>query len=70
MIKKLTLTAEKEEIRKLNEQIINLKLEQENTDNRMKKTLEETKDLKKEYQTQIKLLSLASDSLIKELKSL
>ena len=70
MIKKLALTAEKEEIRKLNEQIINLKLEQENTDNRMKKTLEETKDLKKEYQTQIKLLSLASDSLIKELKSL
>ena len=57
MIKKLALTAEKEEIRKLNEQIINLKLEQENTDNRMKKTLEETEDLKKEYQTQIKLLS-------------
>ena len=68
--KELALISEKEEIRKLNEQIINLKLEQENTDNRMKKTLEETEDLKKEYQTQIKLLSQANDSLIKELKSL
>ena len=68
--KELALIAEKEEIRKLNEQIINLKLEQENTDNKMKKTLEETEDLKKEYQTQIKLLSQANDSLIKELKSL
>ena len=67
--KELALIAEKEEIRKLNEQIINLKLEQENTDNKMKKTLEETEDLKKEYQTQIKLLSQANDSLIKELKS-
>ena len=47
-----------------------MKLEQKNTDNRMKKTLEETEDLKKEYQTKIKLLSQASDSLIKELKSL
>ena len=28
-----------------------MKLEQENTDNKMKKTLEETEDLKKEYQT-------------------
>ena len=36
----------------------------------MKKTLEETEDLKKEYQTQIKLLSQANDSLIKELKTL
>ena len=68
--KELALIAQNEEIRKLNEQIINLKLEQENTDNKMKKTLEETEDLKKEYQTQIKLLSQANDSLIKELKSL
>jgi len=68
--KELALIAQKEEIKKLNEQIINLKLEQENTDNKMKKTLEETEDLKKEYQTQIKLLSQANDSLIKELKSL
>ena len=67
--KELALIAQKEEIKKLNEQIINLKLEQENTDNKMKKTLEETEDLKKEYQTQIKLLSQANDSLIKELKS-
>ena len=68
--KELALIAQKEEIKKLNEQIINLKLEQENTDNKMKKTLEETEDLKKEYQTQIKLLSQANDSLMNELKSL
>ena len=66
----LALASANEEIRKLNEQIINLKLEQENTNNMMKKTLEETEDLKKEYQTQIKLLSQANDSLIKELKTL
>ena len=66
----LALASANEEIRKLNEQIINLKLEQENTNNIMKKTLEETEDLKKEYQTQIKLLSQANDSLIKELKTL
>ena len=66
----LALASANEEIRKLNEQIINLKLEQENTNNKMKKTLEETEDLKKEYQTQIKLLSQANDSLIKELKTL
>ena len=66
----LALASANEEIRKLNEQIINLKVEQENTNNKMKKTLEETEDLKKEYQTQIKLLSQANDSLIKELKTL
>jgi len=36
----------------------------------MKKTNEETEDLKKEYQVQIKLLSEANDSIIKELKNL
>ena len=66
----LALFSAKEEIRQLNEQLINLKLEQENTNNKMKKTLEETEDLKKEYQTQIKLLSKANDYLIKELKTL
>ena len=35
----------------------------------MKKTLEEIEDLKKEYQTQIKLLSQANDSLLKEIKT-
>ena len=36
----------------------------------MKKTNEDTEDLKKEYQVQIKLLSEANDSIIKELKTL
>ena len=66
----LALFSAKEEIKKLNEQLINLKLEQENTNKKMKKTTEETEDLKKEYQTQIKLLSQANDSLLKEVKSL
>ena len=60
----------KEEIRKLNEQIVNLKLEQEIRNTKMKKTNEDTEDLKKEYQVQIKLLSEANDSIIKELKTL
>ena len=60
----------KEEIRKLNEQIVNLKLEQETRNTKMKKTNEDTEDLKKEYQIQIKLLSEANDSIIKELKTL
>ena len=60
----------KEEIRKLNEQIVNLKLEQETKNTKMKKTNEDTEDLKKEYQVQIKLLSEANDSIIKELKTL
>ena len=66
----MALILAKEEIRKLNEQIINLQLEQENRNNKMKKTNEETEDLKKEYQVQIKLLSEANDSIIKELKNL
>ena len=60
----------KEEIRKLNEQIVNLKLEQETRNTKMKKTNEDTEDLKKEYQVLIKLLSEANDSIIKELKTL
>ena len=36
----------------------------------MKKTIDETEDLKKEYQMQIKLLSQKNDSLLKEIKSL
>ena len=66
----IALIFAKEEIKKLNEQIINLKLEQESTNNKMKKTLDETEDLKKEYQTQIRLLSEANDSIIKEYKTL
>ena len=66
----LALSSSKEEIRKLNEQIISLKLERENINNRMKKTTEETDDLKKEYQMQIKLLSQANDTLLKENKSM
>ena len=66
----LDLSSSKEEIRKLNEQIISLKLERENINNRMKKTTEETDDLKKEYQMQIKLLSQANDTLLKENKSM
>ena len=66
----MALILAKEEIRKLNEQIINLQLEQENRNNKMKKTNEETEDLKKEYQVQIKLLSEANNSIIKELKTL
>ena len=66
----LALASAKEEIRKLNEQLINLKLEEENTNNKMKKTIDETEDLKKEYQMQIKLLSQKNDSLLKEIKSL
>ena len=66
----MALIIAKEEIRKLNEQIINLKLEQENNDNKMKKKTDESDYLKKEYQTQIKLLSEANDSIIKELKNL
>ena len=46
----------KEEIRKLNEQIVNMKLEQENANSKMT--------------TQIKLLSEANDSIIKELKNM
>jgi chromosome segregation ATPase len=65
----LALSSAKEDIRKLNEQIISLKLEQENNNKKMKKTMEETEDLKKEYQTQIKLLSQANDSLLKEIKT-
>ena len=64
------LSLAQQEIRKLNEQIINLKLEQEATNNKLKNTAQETEDLKKEYQTQIKLLSEANDSIIKEYKSL
>ena len=64
------MSSAKEEIRKLNEQIISLKLEQETTNNKMKKTLDETEDLKKEYQTQIKLLSEANDTIIKQFKEL
>ena len=66
----IALSSAKEEIRKLNEQIISLKLEQETTNNKMKKTLDETEDLKKEYQTQIKLLSEANSSQLKEIKNL
>ena len=66
----IALSSAKEEIRKLNEQIISLKLEQETTNNKMKKTLDETEDLKKEYQTQIKLLSEANDTIIKQFKEL
>jgi chromosome segregation ATPase len=66
----MALISAKEEIRKLNEQLINLKLEEENTNNKMKKTIDETEDLKKEYQMQIKLLSQKNDSLLKEIKSL
>ena len=61
------LSIAKEDIRKLNEQIIKLKLEQETATNKMNKTLDETEDLKKEYQTQIKLLSEANSSQLKEL---
>ena len=66
----MALISAKDEIRKLNEQLINLKLEEENTNNKMKKTIDETEDLKKEYQMQIKLLSQKNDSLLKEIKSL
>ena len=66
----MALISAKEEIRKLNEQLINLKLEEENTNNKMKKTIDETEDLKKEYQMQIKLLSQKNDCLLKEIKSL
>ena len=66
----IALSSAKEEIRKLNEQIISLKLEQETTNNKMKKTLDETEDLKKEYQTKIKLLSEANDTIIKQFKEL
>ena len=61
------LSIAKEDIRKLNEQIIKLKLEQETATNKMNKTLDETEDLKKEYQTQIKLLSEANSSQLKKL---
>ena len=64
------LSIAKEDIRKLNEQIIKLKLEQETATNKMNKTLDETEDLKKEYQTQIKLLSEANSSQLKEIKNL
>ena len=60
----------KEEIRKLNEQIVNMKLEQENANSKMTNTIDQNEYLKKEYQTQIKLLSEANDSIIKELKNM
>ena len=66
----LALGSAREEIRKLNDQILSLKIEQESNNNKMKKTTEETDDLKKEYQMQIKLLSQANDSLLKENKSI
>ena len=66
----MALILAKEDIRKLNEQIVSLKLEQETTNNKMNKTMEETEDLKKEYQTQIKLLSQANDTLLKEMKNI
>ena len=56
----------KEEIRKLNEQIVNMKLEQENANSKMTNTIDQNEYLKKEYQTQIKLLSEANDYIIKE----
>ena len=56
MIKKLAISAEKEEIRKLNEQIINLKLEQENTDNRMKKNIRRNRRFKKGISNQNKII--------------
>ena len=66
----LALGSAREEIRKLNDQILSLKIEQESNNKKMKKTTEETDDLKKEYQMQIKLLSQANDSLLKENKSI
>ena len=66
----LALGSAREEIRKLNDQILSLKIEQESNKKKMKKTTEETDDLKKEYQMQIKLLSQANDSLLKENKSI
>ena len=43
----MALILAKEDIRKLNEQIVSLKLGQETTNNKMNKTMEETEDLKK-----------------------
>ena len=66
----IALSLAKDEIRKLNEEITNLKLEKENSSTKINKTIEDTEDIKKEYQTQIKLLSEANNSIIKELKNL
>ena len=66
----LALSSAREEIRKLNDQVLSLKIEQESNNKKMRKTTEETDDLKKEYQTQIKLLSQANDGLLKENKSM
>jgi len=62
----IALSLAKDEIRKLNEEITNLKLEKENSSTKINKTIEDTEDIKKEYQTQIKLLSEANNSIIKE----
>ena len=47
-----------------------MKLEQENANSKMTNTIDQNEYLKKEYQTQIKLLSEANDSIIKELKNM
>ena len=66
----MALSLAKDEIRRLNEEITNLKLEKENSSTKINKTIEDTEDIKKEYQTQIKLLSEANNSIIKELKNI
>ena len=65
----VSLTAN-EEIRKLNEEITNLKFENETYQKKLNGTLIETEDLKHEYKNQIKLLSEKNNSLLEQIKTL
>ena len=59
-----------DEIRKLNEEITNLKLENETYKKKMDITLEESENSKIEYKKQIKSLSEKNSELIEELKKI
>ena len=65
----MSLTAN-EEIRKLNEEITNLKFENETYQKKLNGTLIETEDMKHEYKNQIKSLSELNNSLLTQIKNL
>ena len=59
-----------EEIRKLNEEITNLKFENETFMKKLNATLLESEDAKQEYKAQIKSLSEINNSLLQEIKNI
>ena len=59
-----------EEIKKLNEELTNLKLENEEYKNKIDVTLKNSENIKNEYKMQIKLLSEKNSELLEEIKKL